>query len=120
MSPALVTLHRHPIEAGVSRQVGFGRFAVRGEVLAIFDPITRSTVSAAVGAPLPPDRTSFVGGISPRVEGTFELGAALRVFAGGGADLCFDTIGYAYGVGRPSTSTWPVRPRLDAGLFLGL
>src|SRR5262249_18813117 len=117
-------LHRHPIEAGLSHQERFGRFGIRGSVLGFFDPITRSTLFVTGESQLPQDKTLFIGGISPRIEATFQPTAIFRLFAGGGADICFNTVRYENGLAASSTSTSastrPVRPRLDVGLLFDL
>lgn len=120
VAAAVVRLHRHPIEVGLSRHLRFGRLGVRAAALAFVDPITRATLSIAGASSLPSDRTSFVGGFSPRIEGTFGLTPTVRLFAGGGADIGVNRIGYAVGPADAEDTTWLVRPRLDAGLLVDL
>jgi hypothetical protein len=118
-----LTLRRHPGWAGLRAAWLTGQVSLSASVWLQLDVVTERVRALRPGVAADGDGTEVIPSLAPILRAGYLFSDRFELFLAGGADVPLRRVRYV--IGTPSgplelLDTWPVRPRVMAGLSVGL
>lgn len=118
-----LTLRRHPAWLGLRVAWLTGDFVLSASVALQIDVVTEEPRSLAAGVAAEGESFEVIPSLVPQLRAGYLLVGHVELFVTAGIDILFRRVTYV--IGSPGGSreilyTWPVRPRIMAGLAVGL
>jgi hypothetical protein len=104
---------RHPIELFLGYRHAMGRFALDGELSAVFDIADREALFSGSDLVSSPDRSELVFGLTPRARIAYAPVAQFALFVGMGVSFFINNFKYVGDIPKRRVLLDPQSTRLD-------